>query len=475
MNKLDLTDYRTIIDESTGLVVARVGDEAAYVRNERLYERVGQQGFALDRDQETTIIKWPQRGSGLDDLTYHEIVTGNVRNVGVHPTPDPIMSSLVESLTNEASIAEITLMAGASRIDEVRAAINMAGDSVTGAAKLLGDFTFGHYVYNRGNAIDLVGASSYAFDQWQENGLVAVPLLAEGEREQDATRFYLEETPVDFSRPLRLIDPWRYIPTGNAEWPVMLPKKSAERGITVYVYLHQDQISLIQTQYSSSVHRYMAIFASAVVFELEGGIEKMLNEPEDGLIFFSGVGQKDGDRIRDQVIVEDEEARESGRILQQGYHIVTATEPRARAVQLTWRDLKEVDYRQRVLNMAACFDVNAMDYFPIEGIGYTGQASTQSFKSGTRGVMIPLGIFGRMIMSIFPRVYASVTLPNSRADEMRLDNLGKLRDAVGDLPYSDDDKLWLAENLASVSVPGSDDEVEIGSVDDDLGGDEDVQ
>lgn len=471
MPALDISDYRSqVYDSETGLVVATANDHmAATVKAESLHTRGNRSGYALTRDEQTTIISWPRKNSGLDDYAYDKIAEGDIANIGVHPSPDPIMSSLIESLTNEASIAEITLMAGESRRQEVRMALGRANDSTMGVSGFLNEFTWGHYVYNRGNCVDICGATHLAFDRWESEGLVAVPLLKEHQTEKDADTFYLESYPVDYSRPLRTIKPWNYAPTSNPEWPVMIRKNSAELGRSVWVYLHHTQVIRVQTNRSSSVHRYMGLYASELLFELEGSIEKMLNEPEDGIIFLTGISDKNGKQIEDRIFEQHEEKDEDGRKLQQGYHFITTSENRAKAVMLSWRKFDKADFRERVIKMASTFDVNAMDYFPIEGIGYTGQASTQSFKSGTKGVMIPLGIFGRMLMAIFPNMYAGVTLPNSRADEMRLDNLVKLKDAVGELPYSDDDKLWLAENLASVSVPSQEsNDIGVSNVDDNL-------
>jgi hypothetical protein len=161
-------------------------------------------GYAFDRDSDTLAVYWPQKGSGYDELVAQAIVDGTVANVGLSPVVAPQISDLVGRMTP---------------LRAARDAIGRFNDSPLGATDALKRIVYGMCTYNRGAPIATVPIT-YAFDQWADFGLQAVPLVGQGETESSASRFYLEVdwekhgTPVPF-----LPSIFDLAPSGIQEWP----------------------------------------------------------------------------------------------------------------------------------------------------------------------------------------------------------------------------------------------------------------
>ena len=90
------------------------------------------QGHNLVRDEKTLIVRWFQKGSGLDDWFMSKIVDGTVGNIGISPVIAPLISKVIQRQVMEASTASIELTGRKSTVRRAREAISRFDDSPLG-------------------------------------------------------------------------------------------------------------------------------------------------------------------------------------------------------------------------------------------------------------------------------------------------------------------------------------------------------
>src|SRR5687767_178484 len=133
-----------IVDQDTGLYVPQTYRRSAplssvSLRDDNLIGRAAitadgyNSGLRLDRDPDTLIVKWPERGSGLDDIASGAIVDGVIGNVGAAPVIAPQISALMRRQQDQAATAALTLSGRATPVKKAKDALLRFNDSPLGS------------------------------------------------------------------------------------------------------------------------------------------------------------------------------------------------------------------------------------------------------------------------------------------------------------------------------------------------------
>ena len=401
-------------------------------------------GVRLNRGRDDLIIRWSQKGSGLDDMVSGAIVEGRIANATLAPTIFPQLTGIIKRQMAQASTADLTLTGRKTPVNSARRAIGMFNDSPLGFSSAIQEIVFRLNTYNRGAPIATVPIV-YPTEQWAECGLMAIPL--DGDENQDPTRYYLEVdwqkhgTPIPFLPSVFDIEP-----TGDALWPYWYHTQIDGR--SVWVLLHQSQIitliPCVSTDHgrnygqlyhscvgTSPVYAFWSILAEHVLV-VDRKIEQMVNSPTDGFLGISGVAE-DPDKIKARL---EAEVDTSDRILHRGYTVLTSEED----IKFESFSLRGDDGMDPVERHRHYEDVLALLMGePLQAVVQRGglsvqQADTASEDSADAGVNSLLHMIGIAFGAIYPRVQVIVARQNDRAQRQNIEALADFASAVNNLP-----------------------------------------
>lgn len=436
-SKGEVDKFGRFIDSASGLLVPesyqRWQMQSAFLGQSGITLQGFNNGYALDRDENTFAVKWPRKGSGQDDLICQYIVDGMVANVGVSPVVAPQISAMVRKQQNQAVTASIDVTGRTSPMKKARDAIALFNDSPLGATDALETLTYRLCTYNRGAPIATVPIT-FAFEDWADYGLTAVPIVAPGQPAEGINRFYLE---VDWARvgtPIPFLpSPFDLEPTGVQQWPYWYRARSQDGQSSFWVLLHSSQIIEVTSGKSgvpgighSPVWMCLGILAEQILITDER-VEKMLYSLTDGIILLGGVQGLTGQQVEDRVAAAREAHLEQGLRAAKGTAILTSPLDKVSYVQINFRQPPGVefkDWREYAEDVIAlAFGETLSTLVTRGGIGYGAQTDTASDNAAETGVGAYLTKIGSALGAIYPRVQISVSRPNDRAQRINIATL----------------------------------------------------
>lgn len=447
-----VTSDSGFVSRRSGLLVPRgVGGDLVMSSYNRLWDGMGglaAGGVMLHRDKDTGIWQVPGYGSGWDDYYMRAIVRGDIGNVGIAPTIDPLLSTLVSKLSAMASTWQILLTGRRTPVRKLAEVIARANDSHVGAGDFIADYTGTHLVDNRGAFVSQVPLETVAFEKWAEYGMNAIPQPREGEKESEATYFVLDMTAEALreNRGLWMIDGLDCFPTGNREWPFWYRARRAGEP-DAWVLIHRDFGSQIvhpigphdrkwRAYGQSPTWRYLNVLGQAIMMQ-QLDVEAMLNRPPDGIIWGSGLDVPD--QLNQMVRAYQQQVKEGGSMYYPGViwagsvsesskiAVVEFSKPPAGYDFNQWRAMKE-DY------LTATFFVNVSQLVSRFGEGaFTQTQVTDEIQSETgiahlrKSIEIVLGYVAP------PRVTITVNWLSDRQKRYQVETLKSMADGIKQL------------------------------------------
>lgn len=459
------------IDTKTGLIVPDTYQATPDYSRVTLLEEEGKlvpynQGVTLDREPETLVVRWPRKGSGLDDLVCEAIVDGYVANVGVAPVIAPQISALLRKQQDQALSATVELVGKETPMKAARNAIARFNDSPMGITDGLKTMVHHLRTFNRGCPIATIPIT-YDMEQWESLGITPIPIVADGQPESGATKFYLE---VDWSR-LRYVvpylpNPFDLTPTGSTEWPYWY--RATYQGKARWILLHQTQIIPLipgKTRMAgigtSSVWMCLGYLAESILV-LDARLERSINALSDGVYLFSGI-EDDPATIKNTIKKNREESKDEGYFTAKGTTFIT-TPNQARVVKITFREDDSVPFEERRQYnedvLAICFGEPLSAVVIRGGVGYGVQSDEASNNSAETGIGSLLELIGLGLGAIYPRVQVTVSRPNDRAKRLNLGMFKDFTEAVQRLPEDtltrDELRIMINKDIWDIPDTGDD-------------------
>lgn len=400
------------------------------------------EGYRLNRDNNNLIAKWPQKGTGLDDYVCGQIVDGNIGNVGVAPVIAPQISALVRRFQNQSTTATLEISGKKSPVNKAKDAIAYFNNSPKGATDSMQQIVHDFCAYNRGAPIATVPLT-YDMDVWETYGLTPIPILAEGQKEENANRFYLEVdwskvgTPVPFLPSIFDLEP-----TGDYEWPYWY---YARRGNDrVWVLLHHDHILPLTPGFSSKyavgtspVWMCLGYLAENILV-VDERLEKMINTYSAGLVIVNGISET-ADQVKTKVEKTEKTAKSEGRFIMKDYTLLVGPPGTPiNFLKIPFREDSGIDFEKRRQweedILALCFDTALSSVVTRGGIGFGVQAETIADVNAESGVESILRMVAITLGAIYPRVSIQVKRENDRAQRLNMETLNTFADSVSKLP-----------------------------------------
>lgn len=393
-------------------------------------------GLHLQREECTLIVRWPKKGSGLDDLVNGAIADGTIANAGIAPVVFPQVPGILARQISQASTAVLNLTGRKTPTYKARSAISRFNDSPLGITEAIREIVYQLRVYNRGAPIATVPIL-YPVEQWREWGMETIPF-----GDKNDTRYYLE---VDWSRmgtPVPFLPSvFDLEPTGNNEWPYWY--RVEMDGKEGWVLLHNSHIVQLIPSHSqmagigtSAVYMLCHILADHII-DVDTRVERKISALTDGILGISGVSHT-GQEIRDEIEADNELQRTKGVLLSRGYTILATENNAINFDFFSFRQDDGVAYQDRrefyedVLALA--FEEFLGAVVTRGGIGYGVQADTNRASAADAGVEAMLRLIEVALGSIYPRVQVVLTRPNDAIKRENLENLATFAGAVSSLP-----------------------------------------
>lgn len=432
------------VDSATGLIVPRTypqhlaAAEVVTALDSSITGRGFSQGLELKRDSETLAVRWPLKGSGLDDIVNQAIVNGTVANVGVSPVVAPQISGMVRRQQNQAATASIDLTGRTYSVKQARDALSRFNDSPLGVTQALERIVYNLCTYNRGAPIATVPIP-YAVDQWAQYGLRLVEIQA-GSRKAKRRRavesdwFYLEVDWAKHGQPVPFLPSvYDLEPTGIQNWPYWYRVKLDDR--YVWVLLHHTHIIEFTPGTTSKpgigtspVWMCLGYLAEQILITEERS-EKMLYSMTDGIILLGGVEGLSGDQIKDNIVRARMESINRGFVAAKGSTILVSPNANAvNAVSVSFRQPSGIEFeqwRQYIEDIIAFSFGETLSALVVRGgVGYGAQSDTAADNSAESGVGAILNTVALALGAMYPRVQVSVSRPNDRAQRLNIQTLG---------------------------------------------------
>jgi hypothetical protein len=400
------------------------------------------QGLVLDRDERTMAVRFPAKGSGFDDLISEAIVDGRVANAGASPVIAPQISAMVKHHQDQGLSASIDVTGKATPQKRAREAIARFDDSPMGVNKAIETMIYRLCTYNRGSPIATVPITK-DWDDWESFGMYAHPVTTKGQRAGNATKYWLE---VDFEKVGDIVpylpDPYDLEATGNPTYPYWYQVhvgygKKAKR---YWVLLHCSQIipllpgSTAQVGIGNSPVWICLGYLAEQILMTDERVEKMLYSLTDGILLLGGVNELKPGKIKDDIELGRQEARQYGFAVNKGTTIITSPLDKVSYAQISLRQPSGVQFKEwkewAEDIIAAAFDEPLTSLISRGGVGYGAQAETAADAHAESGVGAHLSRIGAVLGSIYPRVLITVSRPNDRAARMNTRTLATFTPAA---------------------------------------------
>ena len=137
------------------------------------------QGTRLDHDPQFGTPRYPNYGSGYDDILNRAIAMGSMANGGMTPVIDPLVTTIVSKLQMMAATWTISLRGRRSPLMKALDLINSADDG-DGSQSFVRSVMGAMLVDNRGVFISYAPIGRIDYDTWGEYGLQTEELPDKG-------------------------------------------------------------------------------------------------------------------------------------------------------------------------------------------------------------------------------------------------------------------------------------------------------
>lgn len=445
------------ISSQSGLLIPRSYANANllqtnYFHGDSIWNANGfHQGTRLDRDKETLIIRWPAKGSGIDDYLASAIVDGHIGNVGIAPVMAPWITALIHKQMFQAANSSIELTGRRSPVKRAREAIARFNDSPLGATDAIMQIVRNLRTYNRGAPIATVPIT-YDINQWESYGMEAVA-MAEGQGEY----CYLRVDWGKFGEAVPFLpDIFDLEPTNNLEWPYWYRARQGDK--RVWVLLHHSHIIPLTPGKSAKAgigtsSIWMCLkHLSEDVLVVDERIERKVNALADGILGIGGVYQSP-QAIMEELKGTNEKAVLSGNVLAKGYTIVTSPSNRVTFDYFKLRQEDEIDFKARREELedfvALAFQEPLSGVVTRGGVGFGSQADTTADNASDAGVGAILHLLAIALGTIYPRVQVAAKRPNDRAQRLNITAFKDLSTAINQL-HSTGDKILSPEEIRGI-------------------------
>lgn len=430
-----------ITDQETGIIIPRTYQRTNRVTTSSVDYLAAptanffSAGVALDRDRETMVVRWPEKGSGLDDLACESMVDGRVANVGIAPIVNSQVSGVIRRQQDQSATATFELSGRKSPVGKARDAIAMFNDSPLGITQAVKLMVRGLRVYNRGVPIATVPIH-YDTDMWESMGLNLIPI------ENTSHKYYLDVDWVKYGTPVPYMPNIYYLePTGVQEFPYWY--HTLVDGQASWILLHKTQILPMtpgETSYygigTSAMWMALGVLAEDILV-IDARIEKKLNAMTDGVILFTGI-QESAAQLKDLIETNREENRSRGYLIDKGTTILTTDNPDGNYVAVNFRQDDGVSFEERRQYIedviALCFSEPLSSIVTRGGIGFGAQADTVAENAADTGIGAILHQIAATLGAIYPRVTISVNRPNDLMQKRNIEVLETFANAVQSLP-----------------------------------------
>lgn len=412
------------------------------------------QGYPLERDADTMVIKWPAKGSIYDDIACDCIVDGNISNVGIAPTISPMISALVAKQQNQAVAATIELTGRKTPVRVAHDAISRFNDSPLGATSAMQRIVRNMRTHNRGQPIATIPIH-FDMDVWEEHGLIPHEIEYKG---KPTKTYYLEVDWAKHGTPIPFLPDSKDLqPTGNDHWPYWYRAKQSNKRF--WVLLHQTQI-IVMTPGESARHGigtssvWMALGKLAEeILVMDERVEKKITKMAEGLIGIGPVFQN-SDQIESALKQMRKDDKADGKVMARGYYLLTHPQKGVNFSVMAFRQHDGVEFKDRREEfedtIAVCFDEPLTALVTRGGVGYGSQADTVAELSSEGGVMGILNRLGIALGLIYRKVQVRIVRPNDRAMRQKIDTFTKFGQGIQALHGDGQPKLHPAEVRAMI-------------------------
>lgn len=466
--KFDEGDY---VSSQSGLLIPRSYANASlmqtqYLHGSSIWNAEGfHHGQRLERDKETLIIRWPAKGSGIDDYLSSAIVDGNIGNVGIAPVMAPWITALIHKQMFQAANSSIELTGRRSPVRRAREAIARFNDSPLGATDAIMQIVRNLRSYNRGAPIATVPIH-YDMDQWDGYGMEAVKM--EGAK---SDRFYLKVDWARFGEPVPFLpNIFDLEPTGNMEWPYWYRATRDDK--RHWVLLHQSHIipltpgkSMKSGIGTSSVWMCLSHISEGVLV-VDERIERKVNALSDGILGIGGVYQSPAS-IEASLESSNEKAAMTGNVLAKGYTIITSPSNRVTFDHFPLRKEDDIDFTARRQELedfvALAFQEPLSGVVTRGGVGFGSQADTTADNASDAGVGAILNLLAIALGTIYPRVQVATKRPNDRAQRLNITTFKEFATAINQM-HSTGTIVFSPEEIRAIvnrdilNIPPTDDD-----------------
>lgn len=276
-------------------------------------------GVEVQHDEEYAILKYPNFGSGYDDVLNRAIAAGSMANGGMTPVLNTMIMTIVSKLQMMAATWIISLRGKKSPLTKALNIINAADDG-DGPHNFVRSVVGTMLTDNKGVFIAYAPIGRIDYDAWGEYGLTTEPLDEKGtHRVLSLTSGSARE-----NRGVWTIDGlYNCLPTGLPEYPYWLKKKSRQDGKDYWILVPREFGTQIVQQVGSKQDVYAGLGSSntwACAPYIAKGVvldrmdwEAVSSYPMAGIVYGSGLDSPD--QLHDQYKAFKARNEEEGNLL----------------------------------------------------------------------------------------------------------------------------------------------------------------
>ena len=421
-------------------------------------------GLRVDRDPDTLVIQWAEKGSGLDDLINQALADGEIANIGISPVVFAQLNGIIKRRQNQALSTSIVVTGRSTPANRASGAISRWNDSPLGAVDAFRKIVYQLDTYNRGAPVATVPLW-LPTDHWEAEGLHLRPLTTTGNHNKPAS-YWLD---VDWSRRKTAVpylpNVFDLEPTGLPQWPYWF-RKTVDN-TTEWILLHESQIISLLSGWTgrpgigtSAVYICLG-FLGEHALAIDERYEAMIDAPGEGIVTVSGTTQT-AKQVRGAIEGDDSSPLgEAGR----GHDWTLLASPNDLKVGMyRWRQWDSVQFKDRQEHfediLALAFDEPLSSVVIRGGVGYGTQAHDAGNNVAEGGVFAVLKALELVLGTIYTRVSVSVTKTNDRARALALDLLDKFATAMAKLPQGTltpaETRAYIDREILTIPVTASD-------------------
>jgi len=298
------------------------------------------QGTRLDHDPQFGTPRYPNYGSGYDDILNRAIAMGSMANGGMTPVIDPLVTTIVSKLQMMAATWTISLRGRRSPLMKALDLINSADDG-DGSQSFVRSVMGAMLVDNRGVFISYAPIGRIDYDTWGEYGLQTEELPDKGGTYRVLT---MTTGSKRENRGVWTVDGLECVPTGVPEYPYWIRKKSRADKKTYWILVPREYGTQIIQQIGGKTVTYAGMgtsnvwvcakyIAKGIVLERMDW-ESLTSRPPEGIVLLTAADSPT--QLHDDYRRFKTEKRDEGNLLFDGVMFASTTNENARLQVIGW-------------------------------------------------------------------------------------------------------------------------------------------